>query len=65
MIVSRGLPRAPLSTRGGRHAEFGIALALGKRVIVIGPRENVFHALPAVERYESWAAFRASPREAA
>lgn len=37
--------------RGGRHVEFGAALALGKRCIVIGHRENVFHELPAVEFY--------------
>ena len=40
--------------RGGRHVEFGMALALGKRCIVVGHRENVFHCLPAVEFYETW-----------
>jgi hypothetical protein len=35
--------------RGGRHVEFGIALALDKRLIVIGPREHIFHTLPQVE----------------
>lgn len=35
--------------RGGRHVEFGIALALGKRLIVVGPRENLFHEHPEVE----------------
>lgn len=35
-------------TRGGRHAEFGMALATGKRVILFGPRECVFHWHPAV-----------------
>jgi len=35
--------------RGGRHVEFGWALARGKRVIVYGPRENVFHHHPRVE----------------
>jgi hypothetical protein len=35
-------------TRGGRHVEFGIALALNKVCIVIGPAENVFHCLPNV-----------------
>jgi nucleoside 2-deoxyribosyltransferase len=34
--------------RGGRHVEFGIALALGKRIIVVGERENIFHHLPQV-----------------
>lgn len=30
-------------TRGGRHAETGAALALGKPVIINGPIEQVFH----------------------
>lgn len=41
-------------TRGGRHVEFGAALALNKRVIVVGWRENVFHCLPTVEFYPTW-----------
>lgn len=41
--------------KGGRHVEFGLALALGKRVILCGPRENVFHTLPEVEHYPDWA----------
>lgn len=28
---------------GGRHVEFGYAIAKGKRIFVIGPQENVFH----------------------
>lgn len=32
--------------RGGRHVEFGLALAWGIRIIVIGRHENVFHYLP-------------------
>jgi hypothetical protein len=44
--------------RGGRHVEFGIALALGKKLIIIGPRENVFHCLPKVEQYTSWDEFK-------
>jgi nucleoside 2-deoxyribosyltransferase len=31
------------SGRGGRHVELGYALALGKPVMLIGIRENVFH----------------------
>jgi hypothetical protein len=34
--------------KGGRHVEFGMAQALGKRLVLIGPRENVFHCLPGV-----------------
>jgi hypothetical protein len=43
--------------KGGRHVEFGYALALGKRMIIIGPRENVFHTLPQVEHYTTWPQF--------
>lgn len=37
------------NSRGGRHVEFGAALAMGQRCIVVGPAENVFHLLPGVE----------------
>jgi len=47
-------PPRSAANRGGRHVEYGIALALGKRVIVIGYRENIFHYLPRVEFHESW-----------
>lgn len=49
-------PRASPS-RGGRHVELGIALAADMRVVVIGPRENVFCWLPQVEHYEAWQSF--------
>lgn len=41
------------NTRGGRHIEFGMALALGQRLSIIGPRETVFHHLPQVEHYRN------------
>jgi nucleoside 2-deoxyribosyltransferase len=40
--------------RGGRHVELGYALALGKRVIVVGHVENVFCALPGINFYRTW-----------
>jgi hypothetical protein len=40
--------------RGERHWEAGIALALGKRVLVVGPTENVFEDLPDVEHFAEW-----------
>lgn len=40
--------------KGGRHVEHGLALGMGKSVIVCGPRENIFHTLPSVQHYESW-----------
>ena len=41
--------------KGGRHVEFGLAIRLGLRLVIAGPREHVFHALPAVEWYPTWA----------
>lgn len=42
--------------RGGRHVEFGYALAHYKRVLVIGDRENMFHYLGDIEVYPTFAA---------
>jgi nucleoside 2-deoxyribosyltransferase len=42
--------------RGGRMHEFGYAHGKGKRLIVCGPKENIFHYLPGVEVVESWEA---------
>jgi hypothetical protein len=39
--------------RGGRHVEFGAALALRKRLMVVGCRENLFCHHPRVEFYET------------
>lgn len=49
---------APRSSanRGGRHVEFGIALANKARVIVVGYRENIFHWLPQVDFCLAWPA---------
>ena len=48
VIIFTEIPNTILAT-GGRHVEFGLALAQGKRVIivspVVSPRENVFHYL--------------------
>jgi hypothetical protein len=43
--------------KGGRHVEYGLALGLGKRLVLVGPREHVFHTLPAVEWYPDWPHF--------
>lgn len=37
--------------RGGRHVEFGVAVAGHKELIVIGPLENIFHYLPDITQY--------------
>jgi hypothetical protein len=43
--------------KGGRHIEFGMGYSAGKRMIVVGPRENVFHTLPGVEWHPDWPHF--------
>lgn len=39
--------------RGGRHFEMGYASGIGKRLVVIGGPENIFHYLPGVIHYAS------------
>ena len=39
--------------RGGRHVEFGYALGKGKKILVFGPRENVFHYIDGVTHYNT------------
>lgn len=46
-------PRS-VSNRGGRHVEFGIAIARGIAVMVVGHRENLFHWLPEVIFFPTW-----------
>ena len=54
-VIAFTEPPRSIYSRGGRHVEFGAALALEKRCIVVGYRENVFHCLPEVEFYATWA----------
>lgn len=48
------------NSRGGRHIEFGVALGLGKRLTIIGPRETVFHHLDQVEWFPYMSGFGAA-----
>jgi hypothetical protein len=57
IIAFTEAPRSKRS-RGGRHVEFGIALAARKRLIVLGPPENIFYCLPQVEWYPDYRSFR-------
>jgi|ETNvirnome_2_130_1030620.scaffolds.fasta_scaffold15274_5 nucleoside 2-deoxyribosyltransferase len=41
-------------TKGGRHVETGMAIALCKPVYVVGPRENIFHWHPSVKMFDSF-----------
>ncbi len=49
-------PRAkvPFYSRGGRHVEFGIAIGQAKRLIVVGPRENIFYMLTRIEQFDDF-----------
>ena len=53
IIAFTEAPRST-SSRGGRHVELGIAIGQGKRVIVVGHRENVFCCLPIVQFHATW-----------
>lgn len=35
-------------THGARHSELGMAMATGKRMVLLGPREQIFHFHSAV-----------------
>lgn len=41
-------PAGQGSARGGRHVEFGYAIAHRMPVLLVGPRENIFYSLPNV-----------------
>jgi nucleoside 2-deoxyribosyltransferase len=47
-LVSYTQPLGTMTKGGGRHVEFGYGLAKGKRLILIGEQENVFHHHPDV-----------------
>lgn len=40
------------SGTGGRHVEFGYAVALGKVLVLVGPMTHIFHFLPQVVQVE-------------
>lgn len=46
----------PAGARDGaaRHVEFGIAVAMGKPIVVVGCREHLFHRLPEISVVEDW-----------
>ena len=59
LVISFTEPPRSKANRGGRHVEYGIALANKARVIVVGHRENIFHWLPVVEFCATWDEARA------
>lgn len=59
-VVSFTQPERSYNIGGGRHTELGYALAKGKRLVVIGPREQIFHYHPAVEVHATLTAWLGS-----
>lgn len=56
-VISFTEPRGTPVPGGGRHVEFGYGLALGKVMINIGEKENVFHHHPRVYHYNDFGHF--------
>lgn len=51
----------PSKGRGGRHTEFGIGLALGRPIFIIGERECAFHSMTRDELcFKDWDDFKSS-----
>jgi hypothetical protein len=57
-FVLEGAPEGTC-VRGGKYVEFGVALAQGKSLHVIGHRELMFMHLPQVAFHETWYDFLA------
>jgi nucleoside 2-deoxyribosyltransferase len=53
IVIMRSDPSFFRSGRGGRHVELGLAIAWGKRIVLVGERENVFHWLPQIDLVHS------------
>jgi len=49
--------------RGGRHWETGYAYARGKTILVVGPKENIFHYFPECIVVDNWKDARKSLTE--
>lgn len=43
-----------INARGGKHVEFGFAMAHGKGCFVVGRKETVFQWLPFVRQFDTW-----------
>ena len=54
IVISFTEPPRSAASRGGRHVEFGFALAQCKVQVVVGYRENLFHYEPSVAFFPTW-----------
>ena len=53
-LVLFSLDGDTLFTRGGHCVELGMALSLRKRIVLVGPRQNVFCYLPGIKKFKTW-----------
>jgi nucleoside 2-deoxyribosyltransferase len=56
-VITFTQPRGSFNSGGGRHFELGYAFAKKKPIVLIGPREIVFHHLPQIMRYDNFDKF--------
>jgi nucleoside 2-deoxyribosyltransferase len=54
ILVAFTEPERSPWTRGGRHYEAGCAFAVGKKLMLVGPVENIFYALPEWQKFSSF-----------
>lgn len=50
-VVSFTEPYGSVNPGGGRHTEFGLGIAFGKNLYLVGEREQVFHWHPSVLQF--------------
>jgi nucleoside 2-deoxyribosyltransferase len=62
-IVLMTMPKGTMFSSGGRMVELGYAMAKGKRVMIVGDRENVFCYLPQVLQFNDGRALVAALRQ--
>lgn len=54
LLVFFSQPSTTPVARGGRHVEFGMALAFGMPILVVGPKENIFHLMKYVRHVDTF-----------
>jgi nucleoside 2-deoxyribosyltransferase len=52
-LVLMTMPVGTMFSSGGRMVELGYAIGTGKRIFILGPRENIFCHLPRVIQCET------------
>ncbi len=55
VLIAFTEPPRSKASRGGRHVELGYALAIQRRILVVGHRENLFCWHDSIDFYNSWA----------